>query len=236
MNTSRIAEGLFEIRLGIVNCHAAVGDDGSVTLIDAGLPGHADEIADGLARCGLSVEQVDTIIVTHLHSDHTGSAAELKRRSGARVIAHRADAQMIEQGAPMRSVEPGPGLMPKVMMRFMSFFSPSSCEPVEVDRRVEDGDVVRDGGGFRIFHTPGHTAGHIALLWQRVPVLFLGDALSNMRGLREPLVWEEPTIARESIRRLADLSFETALFGHGPAMTSRARERVLALAERMAQE
>ena len=142
------------------------------------------------------------------------------------MVAHEGDADMIEAGTPMRPVEPGPGMLTAVLYRFMPLFSPASCEPVPVDRRLTDRDPVDSSGTLRAVHTPGHTKGHIALLHVADGVLFTGDAVANFRGLREPLVWEEPARARDSIRLLAGLEFDTAVFGHGSAIVTDARHRL----------
>ena len=77
-------------------------DQDSLTLIDAGPPGQADAVAAAVGDLGLSLAGLGQIILTHFHPDHVGSAAGLAARSGARVLAHRADALVI------RGEMPGP--------------------------------------------------------------------------------------------------------------------------------
>ena len=77
-------------------------DQDSLTLIDSGPPGQADSIAAAVGDLGLSLTSLRQIILTHYHEDHVGSAAALAARSGARVLAHRADALVI------RGEMPGP--------------------------------------------------------------------------------------------------------------------------------
>ena len=75
-------------------------------------------------------------------------------------------------------------------------------------------------------HTPGHTAGHVALLWRRDGgVLFAGDAATNFVRLGVGPVYEDVGEGRRSLRRLAALEFETALFAHGRPLTPRASAR-----------
>src|SRR5580704_7869670 len=68
--------------------------------------------------------------LTHGHWDHTQGAAEVVRRSGARVLAHRADQLLIETPEVMR-----PLLMPGMVV-----------EPVAVDRWLEDGESIEAFG------------------------------------------------------------------------------------------
>ena len=65
------------------------------TLIDAGEPGKADKILSALANIGVQPLHVKRIILTHHHYDHVGSVWELKRRTGAQVIAHHRDTEYV---------------------------------------------------------------------------------------------------------------------------------------------
>ncbi len=78
----------------------------------------------------------------------------------------------------------------------------------------------------RALHTPGHTAGHLALLLPRDGgVLFAGDAATNFARLGAGPVYEDVDEGGNSLRRLAELPFETALFSHGRPLAPRAAER-----------
>lgn len=80
---------------------------------------------------------------------------------------------------------------------------------------VEGGEHVFD---LRIVATPGHTAGHIAVLDEAAGVLVAGDALRTEGGAvaaPSPEFTEDMDIAMASIAMLATLPFETLLVGHG---------------------
>jgi glyoxylase-like metal-dependent hydrolase (beta-lactamase superfamily II) len=76
--------------LGHVNCYAILDGEGA-TLVDPGLPTASSfrALESRLARAGLRVENVHTVLVTHSHPDHFGGAARIIDRSGARLVAHR---------------------------------------------------------------------------------------------------------------------------------------------------
>jgi glyoxylase-like metal-dependent hydrolase (beta-lactamase superfamily II) len=84
--------------------------------------------------------------------------------------------------------------------------------------------------GFSSIHTPGHTSGHVAFLLDRAGgVLFAGDAA---RGGRKGRVHAGPKMVAEdreaeltSISRLAGLTFEAAVFGHGRAISRDGAQR-----------
>ena len=76
--------------LGHVNCYALLDERGAA-VVDPGLPGKASwrELEQRLARAGLKVRDVHTVVVTHSHPDHFGGATRFAKESGARVVAHR---------------------------------------------------------------------------------------------------------------------------------------------------
>jgi len=85
---------------------------------------------------------------------------------------------------------------------------------------VVDGDSVFD---LRIVATPGHTAGHIAVLDEALGVLVAGDALTTNDG--RATSWplgstEDREEAQRSVAKLAALDFETLFVGHGEPIQS----------------
>jgi glyoxylase-like metal-dependent hydrolase (beta-lactamase superfamily II) len=95
---------------------------------------------------------------------------------------------------------------------------------------VADGEDVF---GLRIVTTPGHTAGHIAVLDEAGGILVAGDALGTSGGTvsgSNPQFTDDETAALASVAKLGALSFETLLVGHGDPITSGASALVAALA------
>lgn len=70
-------------------------DRDSVTLIDTGEAGSGALVAAALGHVGLSLGDVDRVVLTHFHGDHVGSAAEIVTGRRARVVAHERDAPII---------------------------------------------------------------------------------------------------------------------------------------------
>jgi glyoxylase-like metal-dependent hydrolase (beta-lactamase superfamily II) len=95
---------------------------------------------------------------------------------------------------------------------------------------VADSDMVF---GLRVVATPGHTAGHIAVLDEAAGVLVAGDALGTVGGTlagSNPSFTEDAAAAKASIAKLGKLRFETLLVGHGEPILSGASSQVAALA------
>ncbi|MCH8025780.1 MAG: MBL fold metallo-hydrolase [Chloroflexi bacterium] len=196
-----------------------------LTLIDTGLGGSADKIFAVVEKIGRKPEDIRQIFITHHHGDHIGSLAEVIARSnGAQVLAHKLDAPVI------RGDQPPP--MPK-MTGLRALLKPLTAQGLKpaaearVDRELEDGDQVDVGGGAKVLHVPGHTAGSIALYIPKQRILFSGDAAVRALGLGPPsglfgIANVDREQATRSFIRLAELDFDRAFFGHGKPLDGEA--------------
>lgn len=224
----KITEGIERVD-GVRGSAVYLVEDGDgLTVIDTGLSGATEKVLQAVAGLGRKPADVRQIVVTHCHGDHTGSLAELAERSGAQVCVHAADAPMVrgeQRMPPMKA----PGVVAIVLRPLLERMTPAP-RPWRVDRELQDGDEV---GGLGVVHTPGHTPGHIALHMSSKRVLFAGDALFNVLGLRPPpgIFTADAIRARESIRKLAGLEFDIVCFGHGRALTREAAARLRRFAE-----
>jgi hydroxyacylglutathione hydrolase len=136
-----------------------------ILVIDTGTSGNAKKIVAYIQKIGRQASEVSTIILTHYHMDHVGSAKELKDLTQARVAAHLDDADFVAGKKPF----PKPK---NILFRaFSSFIKPT---PVEVDIVLKDGDKI---GNLTVIFVPGHSPGSIALLDEQRKVLFAGDTL-----------------------------------------------------------
>lgn len=95
---------------------------------------------------------------------------------------------------------------------------------------VAGGDEV---AGLQILSTPGHTPGHVSVLDVEAGLLVAGDALNESDGLvlgPNPDFTSDLSTANASVKRLAERSFETIVFGHGNPITQGGSDAVVALA------
>lgn len=217
---TEVVPGLVQIPLGYVNAYALVGT-GSVTLIDTGLPGRHERVLEALSERGHRAEDVEAIVITHLHADHTGGLRALRERTGARVYAHPVDAHAIRKGISLRPVGregSWPGRIVGLVGRFVPMLKAGVAE---VDEEVEDGATIDATVPLEVVHAPGHSAGQIALLWrEHGGVLIAGDAATHRSKLGPPPFYEHVADGKATLRRLAGMEFEAAVFGHGDPIRS----------------
>jgi len=229
--TNQIVEGLWRVNLGAVNAYLLDDSDSldstrrALTLIDAGLPQSDGKIVAAVESIGRSITDVKHIIVTHCHPDHSGSAAAVKRLSGARVYMHGVDAAMVRKGESWRPMKASPGLLRGLMFRLFVPSKPTAIEPCAVDQEIHDGTQLAIAGGLEVIHAPGHCAGQIVLLWPRRRLIFAADACANLPNFGYALGYEDFELGKESLRTLAALDFDAAVFGHGNPITSGASRR-----------
>jgi glyoxylase-like metal-dependent hydrolase (beta-lactamase superfamily II) len=190
------------------------------TLIDCGPPPSAPRVLGSLRELQMKPDDIRHIAVTHCHTDHTGQLAAAARATGATVYAHAIDARIIRAGT-----ERPRGIAHDLVGRVMLALArrPSRADPAAVDIEVDDGQELPAARGLRCIHTPGHTSGHVSFLWPEGGVLFVGDAAANMfRRLGIAPLNEDDDAARTSFRKLAELEFSVACFGHGSPILGRA--------------
>ena len=163
-------------------------------------------------------------MITHYHNDHIGSLADVVERTDAQVLVHSVDAPVV------RGEKAAPGPTPVGIMRLVAPLvarGNKPAQPARVDRELADGDEIDLDGGARVLHTPGHTMGSISIYLPARRLLFAGDAAANTLGLGPPsgpfgMFNEDKAAARASFRKLAELDFEVACFGHGAPLDKEA--------------
>jgi glyoxylase-like metal-dependent hydrolase (beta-lactamase superfamily II) len=217
----RIADGVYVLPIprdsrgayGFLDLTLILDEQNGATLVDAGLPGQAEAIGAALAEAGVGVRDLRRIIFTHQDLDHVGSGAALVRHSGARVLAHPADAPHIDGS--LRPLKPSPEMLER---RPQMREALERLEPVRVDEHLEEGSRLDLAGGTRVIFTPGHTPGHLSLYLERSKVLVAGDALTaeegRLNGPNPPLTLDVREAVR-SVRRLAELDVDTIVCYHG---------------------
>jgi glyoxylase-like metal-dependent hydrolase (beta-lactamase superfamily II) len=173
---------------------------GKAVLIDAGTGRDTEAMLANVQAAGVEPETLSAIILTHCHVDHIGGANEIRERTGAKVHAHKGDAQAIEQAIPRFTVERYYGM---------------KLGPIPVDVRVsgESGEFDFAQDELSWVHTPGHTPGSMAVVYGNPAggkVLFGQD----IHGPFEPGYDSNMEDWRESMKRLLALEADILCEGH----------------------
>lgn len=216
MGTRQISKSVYRISAG---AGVFLIDHEGVTIVDTGLPGRAEKVLNGVRSIGRNERDVKDILITHYHLDHVGNVTRLAEATGAQVWAPEGDADLIREGGkvpPMRTE----GVLGKL---FSLFIKEPNLRPTLVHNVMRDGERIPVAGTMTVVGTPGHTPGHVSLLWEKEGVLFAGDAAAHLFFRPGPLpVNEDPRQAQASFNGVAQLRFEVAGFGHGRPLTRNA--------------
>ncbi len=167
--------------LKAINSYIIVSNDRNI-IIDTGFNREECKKAfmEGLEELNIDLQKTD-LLITHLHSDHSGLAGELSKK-GVRIFAGKIDGVMInnmtkpeywkkfEQYAKIFDLE-----RDNISLDDHPGYKYCIKEPIEFTG-LEEGDLINIGGySFEIVDIPGHTPGHIGLYERTYKLFFGGD-------------------------------------------------------------
>ncbi len=220
-----LAPGIWRVPLlrDFVNGFVLRDDDGQVTLLDMGLPGHGPKLLDALSAIGSGPSDVTRLLLTHAHPDHLGGLAHVVEQTGLGVGVHEDDAGYVRDGETPPQVPVG------VLGRLLHLVTPDLDQPpLPVAAELSDGELLPVAGGLRVVHMPGHSPGHAGFVHEPTRVLVTGDAIMNPVGMRwsPKSVCSDFRMSRRTAHRLGELDYEIAAFTHGPEVRDRPRDKV----------
>jgi hydroxyacylglutathione hydrolase len=190
---------IIRIKGAISNCYLLRTE--RPILIDTGAPGDLKRILAALKTHRVADRELAIILLTHAHSDRAGCAAELRRRTGAKIYLHQADVHLARRG------ENGVLAVQTDLGRLVRPFVDEPFEAFEPDVTFREAFPLEPYGvRGRVLPTPGHTPGSSSV------VLASGEAIIG-DVLRGSMVWpnharphffcNDPETNTRSIARLA---------------------------------
>lgn len=209
-----ILPGIHQLKNSFVNLYLIVEDDG-LTLIDTGIGRSGVKLVlETIEKLGRTPGDLKRILITHSDADHTGGAAELKRITGASLLASQHEGDAMARGEPGR---PAKG----ALVGFLTNLMMPKIPPQRADGALIDGQVLPVLGGLRVISTPGHTPGHLSYYAPQRRILFAGDSMNAMGGKLNfgggPFTWDLER-GKDSVRAQSKLEVDAVCCGHGPVL------------------
>jgi metallo-beta-lactamase class B len=182
-------------------------------LIDSGTAEAAAGIAKNIERLGFKLTDIKLMLASHEHLDHVGGAAELKRRTGAKLMVLPEARYAVESGL-LAPDDPQFGVWPPF-------------PPARVDALLKDGQTVSVGPLKLTAHsTFGHVRGSTSWTWtscedRTCRAIVYADSTTAVSGPNYQFSHHPDYVARfrASLRKIAQLRCDILITPH-PAVSN----------------
>ncbi len=209
-----VGSGKYGMQLSApMDCNVYLLDGGTeCALIDAGSGMDPERIVDNVERCGVGMDRVKHLLLTHVHGDHAAGSYYFSNRYGMKVTAAAEAAPWLENGD-MDKTSLNAAKQAGIYPHDFSF---PACQ---VDCAVTEGDQIQIGDiSLGVWDTPGHARGHVSYSFEESGIkhLFAGDVVFSGGKIVVQNIWD--CILQEyaeSIAKLADLRIDRLFPGHG---------------------
>lgn len=186
--------------------------DKSIVMIDAGTGRNFNQVQNEFCNQDIILEDIDLLINTHCHYDHTGGNSKIIEASKCKLAAHKLAVGPIEKGDPD--------------LTLAELFN-EKIIPSNVDRVLLDGDTIELGdSSLEVLHTPGHTRGDISLYDSQERALFSGDTVFSNGIGRLDFPGSNPSEMINSLIKLSKIEIDKLYPGHGPTVIGDAEKCV----------
>jgi glyoxylase-like metal-dependent hydrolase (beta-lactamase superfamily II) len=174
--------------------------DTHAALVDAGCGRLPGKLVENILQCNVELNQIEYILITHCHFDHTGGVKILKDQLPKAVtVAHKLDAPYLELGDNTVTAARWYG---------------AKIQPFNVDRKIDgEGEAILLGERtIRALHVPGHSPGSVVYVMESEGhrVLFGQD----VHGPIEPALKSDRTAYKKSLELLLTLDADILCEGH----------------------
>jgi len=192
-------------------------DSDAPTIIDVGLESDARNVLDAVKEIGVAHEDVENIVLTHVHLDHAGGIGEVAEACpNADILIHeRGEKYITDEEMASRLVEKVHEVAGPLADAY------GSIETVDPDRvvTVEDGDELDLGDRtLEVIEATGHAPHHISLYDDESEALFVIDEgcayFEKQEGVTTPPPDFDYERTLESLDRFEEYEPEYLLYGH----------------------
>ena len=173
--------------------------DGHAALVDAGCGYSSEPLLANVRACGVRLDQIEMLLLTHCRFAHSGGAAALRELLHCLTVAHQLDAGFLEEGDNAATAATWYG---------------SSIKPFVVDRKISGPRETIDLGkkSIEAIHIPGHSPGSLVFLTESegMKVLFGQD----VHGPLDPSFHSNRKDYQQSLKLLLALDVDILCEGH----------------------
>jgi glyoxylase-like metal-dependent hydrolase (beta-lactamase superfamily II) len=195
MEIHQIGGQFYDSNIYIIKSEKAV-------LLDCGTGGNHDRVLSKLKDI-MNPEDMNTIVLSHRHFDHTGGAEPLQKALNAEILVHETAADALRQGDDVTTAAAAFG---------------KSFPKLEVTALNEGDEIDLGDVKLKVLHIPGHSICSMALFHEKSKTLFSGDTVYTDGGIGR---WDLPTGNYEgllsSLKRLSQMDITNLYPGHGPS-------------------
>ena len=203
----RVVGNLYAVGTYDLAVFLVTSDEGHF-LINTGVEDSTAMIRENVESLGFRLEDVRVLLTMQAHWDHTAALAEIKEIAGAEMWATAGDAPVLEDGG----------------FSDPHFGGRVSFPPVEVDRIIDDGEVLELGDArLTVLESPGHTAGSSSYLMTveeggreyRVAIANMGTINPGKRLVVDPTYPGVADDFAKTFRRQKALDIDVWVAAHG---------------------
>lgn len=173
MKVEQISEHIWSLKTWmLIPIHVwLVADENGVTLVDAGISPMAKGIIKNIEE--IQRGPLQTILLTHGHSDHVGALKGILKKKNVSMYAHTVEIPYMEGDLPYPRRKKAAQSVHKGITKAL---------PID-----EQGNL-QSIAGLKPYHTPGHSPGHVAYYHEEDKVLLAGDLFTSKKGkLQKPM-------------------------------------------------
>lgn len=176
-----------------------INDEKKSALIDTGTGRANDSILSNMRECGADPSSIAYIFITHCHFDHIGGLADMKRATGAKIVAHEKDAAFIESADPE-------------VTGALWYKGKLEAVPIDIKVAEDEREFLLDSIKVNMYFTPGHSPGSCVYTVESQGRLVLFG--QDIHGPINDILMSDRDAYCRSLERIADLEADILCEGH----------------------